>query len=155
MKVEDYFCRNGCKGQYANSRTSEFRDIQKAYLGAEFRSMVSPYPENRSPSQEGQCTMRSPGHYSRRKHRSTDDSSSNISQPSQKGDRSIGELIVERGHWSNNPFQLLISDFRARSACSGFHNRINVQSNLAMVCDGKTWKGFRRVDGGKLVFLGC
>lgn len=102
--------------------------------------------------------MRSPGLSPRKKHRSSDDSRSIITQPSQDGDRDIGELtrsfeVVEGGHWSNNPFQSLISDFRARSACSGFHNRLPIGTNSAMVCDGKAWKGFREFDGGELMFL--
>jgi len=116
---------------------------------------VSPYPINRSPFPEGQCTMRNPGTDTRGQHRECDDSSSNITQPTSDGDRSIGELtrdfeIVEKGHWSSNPSQSLISIFRIQSACSGSH-RLTLQSIENMVCDGRSWKGFRGIDGGKLM----
>lgn len=93
--------------------------------------------------------MTSPGHVSRKKHRSSDDFPSNIIQPSPNGDRDIGELIVDRGYWSNHPFLSSIADFRARSACSGVYNRIYGQPESTMVCDGKAWKGFRGTDGGE------
>lgn len=103
--------------------------------------------------------MTSPGYLSRKKHRSADDSSSDFTQPRSNGGRDIGELtqdfeVVDRGHWSNNPIQSLISDFRAQSACSGFHNRLHVHRlDFTMVCDGQAWKSFRGIDGGELLLL--
>lgn len=96
--------------------------------------------------------MRNPKFDPRRKYRKTDDTPSNITQPGQDGDRDIGEqtrdfAVVERGHWSSNPSQSLISIFRLQSACSGSH-RLNMESIPKMVCDGRSWKGFRGVDGG-------
>lgn len=84
-----------------------------------------------------------PGHLSRKnlRHRS-----SNITQPSPNGDS-------DKDRDSNHPCQSLIplADWRARSACSGFHNIIHRQSNpAAMVCDGKAWKGsLAGIDGGE------
>jgi hypothetical protein len=117
--------------------------------------MVSPFSRIRSPSTGGQCTMKDPEFDSRKQHRRFDDSLENIPQQTSDGDRSIGELtrdfeIVERGHWSSNPSQSLISIFRVQSACSG-SQRLNIQSIEKMVCDGRSWKGFRGVDGGELM----
>jgi hypothetical protein len=134
---------------------SNFPSSTKSYKKLELSHQVSPYSRNRSPFSEGQCTMRNPGIDSRERHRESDDSSHNIPQSTSDGDRSIGEPtrdfeVVEKGHWSSNPSQSLISIFRVQSACSGSH-RLNIQTYSEMVCDGRSWKGFRGVDVGKLM----
>lgn len=120
----------------------------------ELHGMVSPFSSICSPSSKGQCTMKTPGLELKETHRNSDDSSVNISQPRGDGNRHIGELtrdfkIVESGHWSSNPSQSLLSIFRDQSACCGTQ-RLNFQEKETMICDGKSWVGFRGVDRGKM-----